>query len=100
VADALVTRPPFVVESPISKPTIPSPPPAGPSADELLALSDIDLVEHVAARVAGLLVKASAVADRSEYLPCLDSWASRERLARIDDVIWAGQRLLRRLSAA
>lgn len=63
-------------------------------------MSDIDLLEHVIARVADLVVKASAVADRSEHLPCLDNWATRERLARLDDVVFNGQRLLQRLMAA
>lgn len=67
---------------------------------ELLSLTDIELVEHLAARFAGIVIKAHAVADRSEFLPCLDHWATRERLARLDDVIFNGRRMLRRVSAA
>ena len=58
------------------------------------------MLELTVKRVAGLLVKASAVADRNELLPCLDYWATRERLARIDDVLFVGQRFLQRLSTA
>lgn len=68
------------------------------TVEEVHALPDDDLLEHIAARVAGMLLKAAAVADRSEHLPCLDYWATRQRLARIDDVTFAGQRLLQRLS--
>lgn len=74
--------------------------PAELAARAVLTLADIELLEKVVARVAGLVVKASAVADRSEFLPCLDHWATKERLARIDDVVFNGQRLLQRLSAA
>lgn len=80
-------------------PAVPSPRPSLPTTEAVLAMTDVELVEHVAARVAGLMVKASAVADRSEYLSCLDDEVTRGRLARIDDVIFAGQRLLQRLSA-
>ena len=80
-------------------PKIPSPRPAALTSEQVLSLTDIELVEHVVARVAGLIVKVSAVADRSEFLPCLDYWATMQRRARIDDVVFSGQRLLQRLSA-
>jgi hypothetical protein len=65
----------------------------------MVVLSNIALLEHLSARVAGLVVKAAAVADRSEFLPCLDYWATKDRLARLDDVVWNAQRLLQRLNA-
>lgn len=57
-------------------------------------------LESATQRIAGFVLKASAVAERSEFLPCEDRWATRERLARIDDAVFAGQHLLRRLAAA
>ena len=64
-----------------------------------MALSDREFLEHLLARVADLVVRAAAVADRSEFLPCLDFWATRQRLARLDEVVFNGHRFLQRLSA-
>lgn len=63
-----------------------------------LTLADLLETEQLAKRLAGFVLKASAVADRSEYLPCADRWASRERLARLDDAMFAGQRALQQLA--
>lgn len=61
--------------------------------------TEFDEIEALTTRVARFVLQAEAVAARSEFLTCEDSWATRERLARIDDAIFAGQRLLQRLAA-
>jgi hypothetical protein len=57
-------------------------------------------IEAVTKRIAGFVLKASAVAERSELQPCSDPWGRRERRARLDDAVFAGQVVLRRLIAA
>jgi hypothetical protein len=69
-----------------------------PTAGYVMSATQINDLEGVVQRVAGFVVNASNVADRSEHLPCLDAWATRERLARLDDVVAAGRNLLVRLS--
>lgn len=58
---------------------------------------DIEALERTVARVAGLVVSAVAVAERYQSLPSVDYWATRQRLARINDVVFHGRRLLQRL---
>jgi hypothetical protein len=57
-------------------------------------------LEAFTARIAGLVLKASAVAERNEVQPTADPWGRRERRARLDDAVFAGQVVLRRLIAA
>jgi hypothetical protein len=68
--------------------------PSVPPAVYVMSAAQIADLESVVQRVAGLVVNASDVADRSEHLPCLDHWATKERLARLDDVVLAGRNLL------
>ena len=96
----MVTPSSFLVEPPVAWPVMPSSPRVvRPAVQELVALSDRELLKHLLARMADQVVKAAAVADRSEFLPCLDFWATRQRLARLDDVVFNGPRFLQRLSA-
>lgn len=84
----------------VAWPVMPSSPRAvRPVVQELVALSDLEFLEHLLARVADPVVKAAAVADRREFPPCLDFWATRQQLARLDDVVLNGHRFLQRLSA-
>jgi hypothetical protein len=76
------------------------PPPQPESLNVPHAEIDLLELEAFATRVATVVLHATSVADRSEHLPCLDPWATKERLARLDDVVFAGRLMLKRLCAA
>ena len=73
---------------------------AQPARDAALVEKDIEVMEQIVTRIAVFVLMASTVADRNEFLPCLDYWGTRERMARLDDAVLAGRRALQRLSSS
>jgi hypothetical protein len=62
-------------------------------------MSDLLEIESTVRRISGFVLRAARVADRNATRPCLDVWESRARLSRIDDAVFAGQRVLKALAA-